>query len=221
MERQLVLLLLATVCLRIASSSESYIVVAPKTVRPGATVKISVTTFRAISDVDVRAEVVARGVVRTSARKTVAPNAADFIELQMPEQLPTENGEYSLVVAGSGGLTFRNETTLTVDQKCVSVFIQTDKGIYKPGQTVMMRFVAYKPTLLPYSGKIEVSISDSSKNLMAKWKDVQLVNGVASSDFPLSIEPPVGVWTTVGVWTISVSGDVSGKMLIVSYTVVL
>ena len=53
----------------------------------------------------------------------------------MPNQLPREDGPYSLRVTGSGGLTFMDETTLIVDQKCVSVFIQTDKGMYKPGQT--------------------------------------------------------------------------------------
>ena len=53
----------------------------------------------------------------------------------MPNRLLDEDGPYSLRVTGSGGLTFRNETSLKVDQKCVSVFIQTDKGIYKPGQT--------------------------------------------------------------------------------------
>ena len=70
-EWRVVILVVIVLCCRYC---RSYIVVAPKTVRPGATVKISVTTFRAISDVDVRAEVVARGVVRASARKTVAPS---------------------------------------------------------------------------------------------------------------------------------------------------
>ena len=106
----------------------------------------------------------------------------------MPGQLPAENGLYSLRVTGSGGLTFTNETNLTVDQKCVSMFVQTDKGIYKPGQTgtpvclvfyedlnliefdfhnaVMMRFIAYKSTLLPYSGNIEVSIMVGSINTL-------------------------------------------------------
>ena len=55
----------------------------------------------------------------------------------MPNQLPLEDGPYSLRVIGSGahGLIFMDTTTLIVDQKCVSVFIQTDKGMYKPGQT--------------------------------------------------------------------------------------
>ena len=36
---------------------------------------------------------------------------------------------------GSGGLTFKNETTLNYQAKSISIFIQTDKAMYKPGQT--------------------------------------------------------------------------------------
>ncbi|XP_062501619.1 CD109 antigen-like [Corticium candelabrum] len=199
--------LLPILCLTFASSavaSNSYIVVAPKTVRPGLTVRISATILHASSDVRVQTDVIAMAnstCNQATASETISPGASGFIELQMPNQLPREDGPYSLRVTGSGGLTFMDETTLIVDQKCVSVFIQTDKGMYKPGQTVLMRFIAYKPTLLPYTGTVEVSITDPNYNLMAKWKDVRLDSGVASRDLPLSIEPPLGMWA------ISVSGE--------------
>ncbi|XP_062501514.1 C3 and PZP-like alpha-2-macroglobulin domain-containing protein 8 [Corticium candelabrum] len=207
MNLQLLTILCLMFSCRLTVGSDSYIVIAPKTIRPGLNVRISVTILQASSNVQVQTDVIAnRTGTQVTASKTISPGASGFIELQMPNRLLDEDGPYSLRVTGSGGLTFRNETSLKVDQKCVSVFIQTDKGIYKPGQTILMRFIAYKPTLLPYTGTVEVSITDPNDNLMAKWKDVSLNSGVASRDFPLSIEPPLGEWV------ISVSGEcLTGK----------
>lgn len=44
-------------------------------------------------------------------------------------------GSYSLAVHGTHGLKFSNETDLYYQSKSVSIFIQTDKAMYKPGQT--------------------------------------------------------------------------------------
>jgi len=39
-----------------------------------------------------------------------------------------------LSVTGSGGLTFFNNASIETKTKTLSVFVQTDKAIYKPGQ---------------------------------------------------------------------------------------
>ena len=44
-------------------------------------------------------------------------------------------GSYKLAVHGTHGLKFANETDLNYEFKSVSIFIQTDKAMYKPGQT--------------------------------------------------------------------------------------
>lgn len=43
--------------------------------------------------------------------------------------------DYALSVNGQGGLTFSNYTKLKYNKKSSSILIQTDKAIYKPGQT--------------------------------------------------------------------------------------
>ena len=53
--------------------------------------------------------------------------------LQVPDNL--HSGSYKLHVQGTGGLHFQNETDLTFESKSISIFIQTDKAMYKPGQT--------------------------------------------------------------------------------------
>lgn len=42
---------------------------------------------------------------------------------------------YYLQVEGKGGLVFTDQVELKFEPKSMSIFIQTDKSIYKPGQT--------------------------------------------------------------------------------------
>jgi CD109 antigen len=53
--------------------------------------------------------------------------------VQVPHDLPSAT--YKVAVHGTHGLHFDNETTLQYQSKSMSVFIQTDKAMYKPGQT--------------------------------------------------------------------------------------
>ena len=58
-------------------------------------------------------------------------------------------GKYNLTARGSGGLTFVNTTQLDYAEKSHSVFIQTDKAIYKPGHQVQFRVIVVNPQLKP------------------------------------------------------------------------
>lgn len=54
----------------------------------------------------------------------------------MPANL-TPGLKYAIKVQGEGGVTFSNYTTVDFNPKYSSIMIQTDKAIYKPGQTSM------------------------------------------------------------------------------------
>lgn len=51
---------------------------------------------------------------------------------QVPKNL--DKDKYLLIVTGSGGITFSNETVIKVSSKSLIILIQMDKSIYKPGQ---------------------------------------------------------------------------------------
>lgn len=55
------------------------------------------------------------------------------VVLKVPDNL--HSGSYEIEVTGSGGLVFTNKTGLSYQSKGISIFIQTDKAMYKPGQT--------------------------------------------------------------------------------------
>lgn len=61
------------------------------------------------------------------------------------------SGAYTLNVRGTGGLNFQNSTQLEYHHKSYSVFIQTDKAIYKPGDKIMFRVLVLNPNLRPVS----------------------------------------------------------------------
>ena len=70
------------------------------------------------------------------------------------------SGNYKLKVEGDDGNdTFSNETELQFEKKTYSVFIQTDKAIYKPGQLVQFRIIVVNPFLLPIvTGALDIHI---------------------------------------------------------------
>ena len=67
----------------------------------------------------------------TSARQTV--NGAGTVTINIPQN--AVEGEYEIQVTGTG---FTDKASVSVAQSYL-VFVETDKPIYKPGQTINMR----------------------------------------------------------------------------------
>lgn len=59
------------------------------------------------------------------------------------------NGSYKLVARGLSGIIFEDESPLLVEKKNVSLFIQTDKAIYKPGEKIRFRVLVLDRFLRP------------------------------------------------------------------------
>ncbi|XP_078413666.1 CD109 antigen [Cetorhinus maximus] len=113
--------------------------------------------------------------------------------------LPTEGlsvSRYQLAVQGYAEqmLLFSNWTDVDVVTEDVSILIQTDKAIYKPGQTVKMRAICIYPDLKPYLGKISVIIRSPRKSVIQQWLDLETTLGVVSKEFPLSPNSLLGNW---------------------------
>eukprot|EP00117_Sycon_ciliatum_P038606 scpid4113/ scgid28657/ CD109 antigen; 150 kDa TGF-beta-1-binding protein; C3 and PZP-like alpha-2-macroglobulin domain-containing protein 7; Platelet-specific Gov antigen; p180; r150 len=180
----------ATLC----SGQHTYAVTFPCTVHPGQATVVNIALFGGSGDVSVHAELQAVGGNPLGAADvTIAARSEAQISVPTPESIKT-GSSLMLVVTGTGGLTFTNKTTVMAGSS-FSIFVQTDKGAYRPGQTVRMRVVTVQPNLKPYSGSFNVHIADNSKNRLAQWLNVQPVNGIWSEDFPISEYPPLGNYT--------------------------
>lgn len=146
------------------SPKPTYTIIAPSKLRPNSDYHISVSLHNTPQHVDV--DISLQGQESDSGRfnsisKTVLLNSEEtrILNLEIGEWGP---GTYKLSVVGSGGIEFRNESTITYEAKSYSVFIQTDKAIYKPGQLVQFRAIVVNPSLIPsVTGGIDIYINVS------------------------------------------------------------
>uniref|UniRef100_A0A8C7NVX6 Alpha-2-macroglobulin-like n=1 Tax=Oncorhynchus mykiss TaxID=8022 RepID=A0A8C7NVX6_ONCMY len=94
----------------------------------------------------------------------------------------------------------RGETFLSTEERRVMIkpyspmtFIQTDKPIYKPGQTVLFRVVTLDTHFSP------VNQLDVNHNRIGQWVNTTSSGNILQLSHPLNSEAPVGSYTIV-VW---------------------
>uniref|UniRef100_A0A8C8YMX1 Alpha-2-macroglobulin n=1 Tax=Prolemur simus TaxID=1328070 RepID=A0A8C8YMX1_PROSS len=80
-----------------------------------------------------------------------------------------------------------------------TVFVQTDKPIYKPGQTVRFRIVSVDINFRPSDDTVSLIKLDENpkRNRIFQWQSVQLQGGLTQLSFPLSMEPIQGSYKIV------------------------
>ncbi|XP_067056984.1 pregnancy zone protein-like isoform X1 [Acropora muricata] len=90
---------------------------------------------------------------------------------------------------------FQSSEMITIAIPKNSLFIQTDKPIYKPGQTVNMRIIGTDENLRPLEGKISsLTVKNPSNVRLMQWDNLDFVVGIVSLKFPLSSQPDLGDW---------------------------
>ncbi|CAH1779307.1 unnamed protein product, partial [Owenia fusiformis] len=161
----------------------TYLVVTPKVLRRGIDLEIGVCILYGLGPVTVTAKVTKKGQTYVGTA-TIAPGTSAVIAIPIPAS--ADEGVYTLTVSGSGGLRFKDTTTLTLDPHSVSVFIQTDKAIYKPGQEVKFRVFGIKPDCSPLDEPLDIFISDKNNNKIKQWLNQKETSGVISKSLQLS-----------------------------------
>ncbi|XP_008695710.1 pregnancy zone protein [Ursus maritimus] len=93
---------------------------------------------------------------------------------------------------------FRKRNTVLVKNTQSLVFVQTDKPIYKPGQTVKFRIVSVDENFHPLNELIPlVYLEDPKRNRVGQWQSLRLESGLQQLAFPLSSEPIQGSYKVV------------------------
>ncbi|MXQ79908.1 hypothetical protein E5288_WYG013768 [Bos mutus] len=78
------------------------------------------------------------------------------------------------------------------------VFVQTDKPIYKPGQTVQFRIFSVDVNFHPLNETfLVVYIENPKRNRIFQWPSFKLQGGLSQLSFPLSVEPALGPYKVV------------------------
>ncbi|NXA40224.1 CD109 protein, partial [Eudromia elegans] len=178
-------------------SRPTFLVTVPWNIRPGANVTVGVALLPdSPAQVTVRGEVIRDNKTLLSREMVFEKDSFGILALPVLP-LNSASGNYELLVEGhaEGQRLFSNRTSLQYVSKSSSVFIQTDKSAYKPGQDVMFRVVTVFPDLKPYKASLNIFIRDPRKNLIQQWLLEEGDLGVASKKFQLSVNPPLGDWS--------------------------
>ncbi|XP_006164926.1 pregnancy zone protein isoform X2 [Tupaia chinensis] len=78
------------------------------------------------------------------------------------------------------------------------IFMQTDKPIYKPGQTVRFRIVHVDVNFHPLDETFPIIfIEDPKRNRIFQWRNHELQSGLSQLSFPLSMEPSLGSYKII------------------------
>ncbi|XP_054577628.1 CD109 antigen isoform X2 [Eptesicus fuscus] len=184
-----------------AAPGPRFLVTAPGSIRPGGNVTIGVHLLEhSPSPVTVKAE-----VVKMAANDTISVLEAEgvfekgsFKTLILPSlPLKSEDEIYELRVTGRAQdeLLFSNSTRLSFDRKRMTVFVQTDKTLYKPKQEVKFRVVTLFSDFKPAKTPVNIRIMDPKSNLIQQWLSEQSDLGVISKTFQLSSHPILGDWS--------------------------
>ncbi|XP_054723322.1 CD109 antigen-like [Uloborus diversus] len=197
----------------VPTTSAVYTVIAPAKLRPNVPFHVSASAHNVLAPIDMKIgiEGPADNGQYNSIGKQITLNSGEtqILNFEIGEW---SSGNYSLIVTGEGGMTFKNQTVLMYEHKSYSVFIQTDKAIYKPGQLVQFRVLVVNPHLMPYTtGPINMFIMDASGNRIKQWNRSFGVKGTVSADLLLSDQPVLGEW--------SINVDILGQMFKKTFTV--
>ncbi|KAB0349663.1 hypothetical protein FD754_014520 [Muntiacus muntjak] len=174
-----------------------FLVTVPGIIRPGGNVTVGVELLEhSPSQVTVKAE-----LVKMVANRSVSVLEAEgiFEKGKIHSRLPLNSADemYELRVTGRAQdeILFSNSTRLSFETKRMTVFIQTDKPLYKPKQEVKFRVVTLFSDFKPYKTFLNILIKDPKSNLIQQWLSEKSDLGVVSKTFQLSSHPILGDWS--------------------------
>jgi CD109 antigen len=168
---------------------QGYLAIAPSTLRAGQTENIALTLMRGTRPASSTVTVTLLRDDRVVAQTALWTAGHGVVPLAVPAQA----GAYTLRVSGKG---FHDETDIQVEDSAL-VFVETDKPIYKPGQTAHIRVLALDPHLKPQAGEALVEVLDATGIKIFRQTLTLDDFGMASLDLPLSTEPNLGVWKAI------------------------
>ncbi|XP_072743357.1 thioester-containing protein 1 allele R1 isoform X2 [Anoplolepis gracilipes] len=192
------ILVLSGIISNVATESY-YTIIAPKVVRPDSEyhVAASVTGVSIPSTIYVEliGELDAGRTFNISQTVVVEPYSTKILRLDIGEITP---GKYKLTARGLSGIDFHKSKDIEYVHKSYSVFIQTDRAIYKPGHKVMFRCIILDSRLRPSIMRpTDVYIIDGDGNRIKQWNRPQIAHGIFSSELELSQSPVLGNWKIV------------------------
>lgn len=143
-------------CFSTPQYSSYYSIVAPEVIRPFAEYHVAISLHESTTPCEIRL-----GIEGIQNRYTNYREA--FLQPYTSQLIRFNTGfmdadQYRLNAEGLSGIDFRNERPLSLVSKNVSIFVQTDKAIYQPGDLIHFRILVLDINLKPISSLQPVNI---------------------------------------------------------------
>jgi len=168
-------------------TGDNYMAIVPKILHSGGTESISLALFQdgKLVKGNVEVTLLRDNQEVVTVKETV--NGKGTVEFDVPD---IEEGEYTIKVKGA----WFEDSALVNVEKSFLVLVETDKPIYKPGQTIHIRTLTLDSELKPLTETVTIDVLDA-KGIKIFRKDVQTDEyGMTDVELPLSTEPNLGVW---------------------------
>lgn len=145
-----------------------YTIVASENLRPQSDYRVSVSIHNQSEPVTIKLSIQDEDDSIITKELTITSDETKLIH--MPVEDLIVNNNFKFTAEGISGIIFKNSTLLNVESKNCSIFIQTDKAIYKPGESIKFRILVLDFNLKPIElddTKLKVYIT---VNMYIKWK---------------------------------------------------
>lgn len=179
-------------CTRTAEAADSYVAVVPSTLYAGESALLSISLFNGNKMVDSEVQVSLTQAGREVISTSVKIKGKDIVEFPVPANL---KGDFTLELKGKG---FSDSAPVTIKSGGL-IFLETDKPIYKPGQTVRIRALTLTSELKSLTMSAVIEVLDAKGIKIFRKEVVTNDYGLTSIDLPLSSEPNLGVWKIAAV----------------------
>jgi CD109 antigen len=170
------------------TAADSYVATVPSVLHIGRAEAVSLSLLKAGKPVTDIIDIILLKDGKKVTSTSHAVNGNGTITLNVPDN--ADAGLYEVMVKGTG---FIDKAAVSVE-KSYLVFVETDKPIYKPGQTVEMRVLTLDPDLKPITETATIEVLDA-KGIKIFRTDVTTDDyGMANLELPISSEPNLGTW---------------------------
>jgi CD109 antigen len=166
---------------------DGYVALVPKILRSGESASFSFTLFEGDDPARSHVTVSVLDGDRTVATAIGAIDGKGTVTMELPDVAP---GDYKVKVEGTG---FSKTADVQIRASKL-LFLETDKPIYKPGQTMLVRLVGLDSELRPLQTDATIEIQDAKGIKLSKQTVTTDEYGMVTIELPISTEPNLGVW---------------------------
>ncbi|KAF4086015.1 hypothetical protein AMELA_G00101450 [Ameiurus melas] len=179
------------------TSGPYFMVTFPAVIESGSNAKFCVSLLKPNETLQMNIYLVQDNQNRTLLQETVEKEIHHCSHFEAPQVVGESVQEIKVEVSGESFKMTQKRKVMFKSYNTL-VFIQTDKPIYNPGQTVNFRIVAMDLNFIPIEQKYStVSLQDNHQNRIGQWTNVSSTGLILQLSHELNAEAPRGYYKLI------------------------